>query len=87
MAFLLMTLQEIPYTITSTHSQFHVFESTWAMMSSEWELYEATKLLTHFKGLKGVSSFLLIFSTSIFSHQPPYQCTDGWTEGLHFLLK
>ena len=32
----------------------------WAMASSEWELYVAAKLLTKFKHLKGVSTFLLI---------------------------
>ena len=30
------------------------------MTSSEWELYVAAKLLTNFKHLKGVSTFLLI---------------------------
>ena len=30
------------------------------MVSSEWELYVAAKLLTNFKHLKGVSTFLLI---------------------------
>ena len=30
------------------------------MTSSEWEMYVAAKLLTNFKHLKGISSFLLI---------------------------
>ena len=30
------------------------------MTISEWELYVAAKLLTNFKHLKGVSTFLLI---------------------------
>ena len=33
----------------------------WAMTSSKWELLVATKLLSNFKHLKGVSNFLLIF--------------------------
>ena len=62
--------------LTSTHSHFHVFKpivwvflfywnsliqkNSWAMTSSEWKLYVAAKLLTNFKHLKGVSTFLLI---------------------------
>ena len=30
------------------------------MTSSEWEMYVAAKLLTNFKHLKGISTFLLI---------------------------
>ena len=64
------SLQEIQDAITSTRSHFHVFkpiywnsliqEDVWAMTSSEWEMYVAAKLLTNFKHLKGISSFLLI---------------------------
>ena len=35
-------------------------KDVWAMKSSKWELYVSAKLLTSFKHLKGVSTFLLI---------------------------
>ena len=35
-------------------------KNSWAMTSSEWKLYVAAKLLTNFKHLKGISTFLLI---------------------------
>ena len=66
--------QKIPHAVSSTRSQFHIFKpidwvfywnsliqkDVWAMASSEWDLYVAAKLLTYFKRLKGVSTFLLI---------------------------
>ena len=62
-------LQEIPASVISMSSNlllgfFYwnslIQEDVWAMTSSEWELYLATKFLTDFKHLKGVSTFLLI---------------------------
>ena len=67
-------LQEIPHTITSTRSNFHIFKpivwaflwtsliqkKVWDMTSSDWELYAAVNLLTNFKHLKGVTTFLLL---------------------------
>ena len=39
------------------------------MMSSEWELYVAAKLLTNLKHLKGFSTFLLIFNKKQLTHK------------------
>ena len=37
-----------------------IMKDVWAMTSSEWEPHVAAKLLTNFKHLKAVSTFLLI---------------------------
>ena len=68
----------LPPTVIFTSSNqlsgfFHwnrlIQKDVWATTSSEWELYVAVKLLTNFKHLNGVSTFLFILDKK----QPTYK--------------
>ena len=73
--------QGILHAIISTCSCFHVFKPiVWvffslnlkdalATTSSEWELYVPAMLLTNFKHLKEVSTFLLILDKKQFTYK------------------